>query len=154
MKSRTAVDPAWRPGRTRSSAVSNGGAWQISTSGFNSAKSFQPLGDLRLGVFAWSVEGRGARVAEPGHLPAADRDVALVKIVQPVTRAHAGDLAGRFVIAGQYVDFVAARAENLAATIEASAPTYLVAGGDVIIGLHAQQAFERFPIVVDIGEDL
>ena len=45
-------------------------------------------------------------------------------------------------------------AENLAAAIEAFAPSYLIARGDVVIGLHREQAFERLPIVMNIGEDL
>ena len=126
----------------------------MSTSGFKFGEPFEPLRKLCFGVFARSVEGRWPRVTEPGHLPAADRDVALMKIVQAVTRAHSGRLAGRFVIAGQDVDFVAARAKNLAATIEALAPTYLIARGDIKIGLDGEQALESFPIVMNVGEDL
>lgn len=114
----------------------------------------EALGELRFGVLPRSVERRGSGVAKPGDLPAADGDVTLVKIVQSVARAHRGGLFGGFVIAGQDVNFVAAGAHHLAASIEAFAPTDLITGGDVVIGIHAEQAFERFPIVVNIGEDL
>src|SRR4051812_46563195 len=44
-------------------------------------ETLQTLGELRLAVFAASVEGRGARIAETGDIPAADLQVPLVKIV-------------------------------------------------------------------------
>ena len=76
-----------------------------------------------------------------------------MKKVQSVAGAHAGHLVGRLVISGQDVHFFAARGQDFAAAFDALAPGHLVAGGDVKIGLHAQQAFERLPIIMDVGEN-
>ena len=43
--------------------------------------------------------------------------------------------------------------ENLAATVEAFRPRALVARGDVKIGFNVQKAFERFPIIMDVGKN-
>ena len=82
----------------------------------------------------------------------AGQEGALVEIVEAVLIAEGGDLAGRFVIAGEYPDLAAARLQNLAAAIEPFAPGDLVAGRNVEIGLHGEDLFERLPIVVDVGE--
>ena len=77
---------------------------------------------------------------------------ALVEIVEAVLLAQGGNLRGRFVVAGQYPDLVAARLQNLAGAIESPAPGDLVAGRNVVIGLHGEEAFQRLPIIVDVGE--
>jgi len=71
-------------------------------------ETFQALGKLRLGIFARSVEGRRARVAETGDIPAANLQVPLVQIVKSVTGAHAGHLVGGLVVAGKGVHLIAA----------------------------------------------
>jgi hypothetical protein len=113
----------------------------------------QALGDLRLAVFAGGVEGRGAGISQAGDVPSADLYVLLVKVVQSVARAHGGDHFGRLVIAGQHVHLVGALRENLAGAVDSFGPGYLVAGGDVVIGVDGQEAVEGFPVVVDVGED-
>src|ERR1700677_982334 len=77
-----------------------------------------------------------------------------MEMVQPMPRAHAGDLVRRFVVPRQHVDLVAARRENFAAPPDSFAPRHLIAGRDVIIGLHAQHPFERLPIIMDVRENL
>ena len=57
------------------------------------------------------------------------------------------------MIAGKYVDAIAAPLEDLAALFQAAGPCHLIARGDVIICLSREQAFERLPVVVDIGKD-
>jgi len=79
-------------------------------------------------------------------------ELPLVEIVQAVSIAEGGNLIGGFVVAGEYPDLFAARLQDLAAAIETLAPGDLVAGGDVEIGLHGEDAFERPPIIMDVGE--
>ena len=79
--------------------------------------------------------------------------MAFVEEVQPVARAHAGDLVGRFVIPGKDVHLFGARGQDFAAAVDALAPGHLIARGDVKIGLHAEQPFERLPIIMDVGEN-
>ena len=100
----------------------------------------EPVGQLRFGVFAGRVEGRGTGIAEAGDVPLSDLQVPPVEIVQSEAGAHAGDLVGRFVIAGQDVHPVGARLQIFAAAIEALAPGDLVAGGDVVIRLDRRAA--------------
>ena len=57
------------------------------------AKRCQPLGDLRLAVFARRIERRGAGVAQAGDVLLAHLHVLPVEIVQAEARAHAGDLS-------------------------------------------------------------
>src|SRR5450432_44388 len=116
-------------------------------------ETLEALGKLGLGVFAGGVEGRGTGVAQAGDVPAAHLYVTLVEIVQAVARTHAGDLGGRFVVAGKHVDPVAAGLQNLAATIKAFRPGALVARGDIKIGLNGQEAFERLPVIMDVGKN-
>src|ERR1035441_10545603 len=66
-------------------------------------------GELKLGVFAGRIERGRAGVAEPGDVPGAHGKLPLMKVVQAVLIAERGDLGGRFVIAREYPDFVAAR---------------------------------------------
>ena len=113
----------------------------------------QALGDLRLGVFPGGVEGRGAGISQAGDVPSSDLYMLFVKVVQSVTRAHGGDHFGGLVIAGQNVHLGGALGENFAGAVDSFGPSYLVAGGDVVIGVDGQQAVEGFPIVVDVGED-
>ena len=65
---------------------------------------------------------------------------------------HGGNLPRRFVVARQYPDFVPTRLQNLAAPIQTFAPRNLVAGRNVVIGLHGEDAFQRLPIIVDVGK--
>ncbi len=113
---------------------------------------FEVFGDLRFGVFAGGIERGGTGVTESCDAPVADREVAPVEVVEAALIAEGGNLGCRFVVAGKYPDLFAARPKDLAASIEAPAPGGLVAGGDVEIGLHGENAFERPPISMDVGE--
>ena len=115
-------------------------------------KGFEACGDLRLGVFARCIERGGAGVAQAGDVEPAGGELPLVKIVQAILIAQGGDLGGGFVVAGEYPDLFTARLQDLAAAIETLAPGNLVARGDVEIGLHREDAFERPPIIMDVGE--
>ena len=64
-----------------------------------SANRSSRVGELLLAVFARRIERRRIGIAEPRHVPAVRLEMALVEIVQPMARAHAGHLVGRFVVA-------------------------------------------------------
>ena len=140
-----------RPDAVETRAVRRGMADE--DQGRQFSKALEAFGELGLGVFAGCMERRGAGVTEPGDVPAAHLHVTLVEIVETVARAHTRDLGCRFVVAGKHVHLVTARLKNLAATVEAFRPRGLVAGRDVKIGIHAEQAFERLPIVMDVGKN-
>jgi len=112
----------------------------------------EPFFDLTFGIFAGSREGGRAGVAEASDVERGGGEVPLVEIVQAVLIAEGGNLIGGFVVAGEYPDLFAARLQDLAAAIEAPAPGDLVARGDVEICIHGEDAFERPPIIVDVGE--
>jgi len=112
----------------------------------------EPFFDLTFGIFAGSREGGGAGVAETGDVEPGGGELPLVEIVQAVLVAQGGNLGGGFVVAGEYPDLFAARLQNLAAAIETLSPGDLVARGDVEIGIHGEDAFERPPIIMNVGE--
>src|SRR5438067_1935394 len=90
-------------------------------------EAIEAFGKFRLGVFPGGIEGCRVGVSQTGDAPRAELQVALMEVVQPEALAHFGHLGGRFVVARQHVYFVAARAENLAATVEPLAPGDLIA---------------------------
>src|SRR5581483_2060759 len=55
----------------------------------------QPVAQLRFAILARRVERSRIGIPESGHLPFADLDMLLVKIMQPETRAHVRHLVGR-----------------------------------------------------------
>ena len=69
----------------------------------------EAFGELWLGIFAGGMERGRAGIAEAGDAPGAGGEVALVEVVQAVLIAKSGDLGLRFVVAGKYPYFVAAR---------------------------------------------
>ncbi len=121
--------------------------------GIEFGKPAEAFGKLRLAVLAGSIERSRIGVAEAGDGPAPYLHMAFVKIVEAVAGAHSGDLVRGFVVAREDVHLVTARLQDLAAAIDAFGPGELVPGGDVIVGLDGEEAFEGLPIVVDVGED-
>jgi hypothetical protein len=101
---------------------------------------------IRRGIERWGWGAQaGDVVRSGGELP-------VMEIVQAVLIAQGGNLGGGFVVAGEYPDLFTAHLQDLAAAIETLAPGNLVASGDVEIGLHGEDAFERPPIIMDVGE--
>lgn len=120
---------------------------------FELSKSFEPLGDLWFRVFARCIEGSGIGIAEACDVPLPGRKVAFVEIVQSVAGAHGDHIIRGFVVARQNVDFIPALLEDLAAAVDPTIPGHLVSSGNVAIGLDFEEAFQRFPIRVDVRKD-
>src|SRR5947209_8073049 len=95
----------------------------------------QALGQLGFAVLAGSVEGRGTRVTETGHVMLADAHGLLVEIVKAELRAECGDLRSRLVVPGENVDSLAARLHDLSALLKPARPIHQVAGGEIVVGL-------------------
>src|SRR5690242_18065534 len=62
--------------------------------GVEFGEALQAFGKLRFAVFSRRVERRGTGIAEAGDLPSSDLQVALMKMMKAVPRAHAGNLVG------------------------------------------------------------
>jgi hypothetical protein len=95
----------------------------------------QSFGQLGVAVFAGSIEWRGTRITEAGHVMFADAQGLLMKIVKAELGAECGDLRSRLVVAGENVDPLAAGLHDLSARIEATRPIHQVPGGEIVVGL-------------------